>query len=151
MKNRLIQFHGSSSFNSLSQNIPFYQSTTTPLKPDLGKGIGEFPTVLHCATAQKYGRKAEQQKGFTQPKLLLLSFFFFFFVRFSSNKSLSTTYFFLMVIKNTLLVSQRHSLDWNNTALLANPTGNRMIFSVASIWLSHSNKLNSGNVCSQVL
>ena len=32
-----------------------------------------------------------------------------------------------------------------------NPTGNRMIFSVASIGLSHSNKLNSGNVCSQVL
>ena len=39
MKNRLIQFHGSSSFHSLSQNIPFYQSTTTPLKPYLGKGI----------------------------------------------------------------------------------------------------------------
>ena len=151
MKNRLIQFHGSSSFHSLSQNIPFYQSTTTPLKPYLGKGIGEFPTVLHCATAQKYGRKAEKQKGFTQPTEIVAVVVFFFFVRFSSNKSLSTTYFFLMVIKNTLLVSQRHSLDWNNTALLANPTGNRMIFSVASIGLSHSNKLNSGNVCSQVL
>ena len=150
MKNRLIQFHGSSSFNSLSQNIPFYQSTTTPLKPYLGKGKGEFPTVLHCATAQKYGRKAEKQKGFTQPTEIV-AVVVFFFVRFSSNKSLSTTYFFLMVIKNTLLVSQRHSLDWNNTALLANPTGNRMIFSVASIGLSHSNKLNSGNVCSQVL
>ena len=151
MKNRLIQFHSSSSFHSLSQNIPFYQSTTTPLKPYLGKGIGEFPTVLHCATAQKYGRKAEKQKGFTHPTEIVAVVVFFFFVRFSSNKSLSTTYFFLMVIKNTLLVSQRHSLDWNNTALLANPTGNRMIFSVASIGLSHSNKLNSGNVCSQVL
>ena len=120
MKNRLIQFHGSLSFNSLSQNIPFYQSTTTPLKPYLGKGIGEFPTVLHCATAQKYGRKAEKQKGFTQPtEIVAVVVLFCFFVRFSSNKSLSTTYFFLMVIKNTLLVSKRHSLDWNNTALLA--------------------------------
>ena len=152
MKNRLIQFHGSSSFNSLSQNIPFYQSTTTPLKPYLGKGIGEFPTVLHCATAQKYGRKAEKQKRFhTTNRNCCCCRFFFFFCSFFNNKSLSTTYFFLMVIKNTLLVSQRHSLDWNNTALLANPTGNRMIFSVASIGLSHSNKLNSGNVCSQVL
>ena len=152
MKNRLIQFHGSSSFNSLSQNIPFYHSTTTPLKPYLAKGIGEIPTVLDCATAQKYGRKAEQQKGFTKPtEIVAVVVFFFCFVRFSSNKSLNTTYFFLMVIKNTLLLSQRHSLDWNNTALLANPTGNRMIFSVASIGLSHSNKLNSGNVCSQVL
>ena len=149
MKNRLIQFHGSSSFNSLSQNISFYQSTTTPLKPYLGKGIGEFPTVLHCATAQKYGRKAEQQKGFTQPTEIVAVVVFFLFV--FQATTLSTTYFFLMVIKNTLLVSQRHSLDWNNTALLANPTGNRMIFSVASIGLSHSNKLNSGNVCSQVL
>ena len=118
MKNRLIQFHGSSSFHSLSQNIPFYQSTTTPLKPYLGKRIGEFPTVLHFATAQKYERKAEKQKGFTQPTEIV-AVVVFFFVRFSSNKSLSTTYFFLMVIKNTLLVSQRHSLDWNNTALLA--------------------------------
>ena len=119
MKNRLIQFHGSSSFNSLSQNIPFYQSTTTPLKPYLGKGIGEFRTVLHCATAQKYGRKAEKQKRFHTTNRNCCCCRFFFFVRFSSNKSLSTTYFFLMVIKNTLLVSQRHSLDWNNTALLA--------------------------------
>ena len=121
MKNRLIQFHSSSSFHSLSQNIPFYQSTTTPLKPYLGKGICEFPTVLHCATAQKYGRKAEKQKGFTQPTeiVAVVVFFCFFFVRFSSNKSLSTTDFFLMGIKNTLFVSQRHSLDWNNTALLA--------------------------------
>ena len=95
MKNRLIQFHGSSSFNSLSQNIPFYQSTTTPLKPYLGEGIGEFPTVLHCATAQKYGRKAEKQKGYTQPtEIVAFVVLLFFFVRFSSNKSLSTTYFF---------------------------------------------------------
>ena len=39
MKNRLTQFHSSSSCHSLSQNIPFYQSTITPLKPYLGKGI----------------------------------------------------------------------------------------------------------------
>ena len=78
MKNRLIQFHGSSSFHSLSQNIPFYQSTTTPLKPYLGKRIGEFPTVLHFATAQKYERKAEKQKGFTQPTEIVAVVVFFF-------------------------------------------------------------------------
>ena len=70
----------------------------------MGKEHAQFPTVLHYTTA----RKIRTESGKTK-----------IFVRFSSNKSLSTTYFFLMVIKNTLLVSKRHSLDWNNTALLA--------------------------------
>ena len=86
IKNRLIQFKSSSSFNSLLQNIPFYHSTTTPLKPYLGKEHAQFPTVLHYTTARKYGRKAEQQKGCTQQNdindfvgFLLLFFFLFVF------------------------------------------------------------------------
>ena len=98
MKNRLIQFHGSSSFHSLSQNIPFYQSTTTPLKPYLGKGIGEFPTVLHCATAQKYGRKAEKQKGFTHPTEIVAVVVFFFFCSFFKQQ----------VSKHNILFSDGH-------------------------------------------
>ena len=99
MKNRLIQFHGSSSFNSLSQNISFYHSTTTPLKPYLAKGIGEIPTVLDCATAQKYGRKAEQQKGFTQPtEIVAVVVFFFFFCSFFKQQ----------VSKHNILFSDGH-------------------------------------------
>ena len=81
----------------------------------LGKEHAQFPTLLHYTTARgKYGRKAEQQKGCTQQNDIndFVGFLlFFFFVRFSSNKSLSTPYFFLMVKKNTLMVSQRHSID----------------------------------------
>ena len=49
------------------------------------------------------------------------------------------------------LVRHKHLVIGTPCNPKRNPTGNRMIFSVASIGLSHSNKLNSGNVCSQVL
>ena len=110
----MIQLKSSSSFNSLLQNIPFYHSTTTPLKPYLGKEYAQFPTVLHYTTARKIRTDSGKTKMLhpTKRNLMMLSVFCcFFFVRFSSNKSLSTPDFFLMVMKNTLMVSQRHSLD----------------------------------------
>ena len=100
MKNRLIQFHGSSSFRSLSQNIPFYQSTTTPLKPQ------------YCIVQQRHNTdgKRKKQNGCTQQAEIVAVVVSFLFI-FSSNKSLSTLEFFMMVTKNTLIVSPRHSLD----------------------------------------
>ena len=111
MKNRLIQFHGSSSFHSLSQNIPFYQSTTTPLKPYLGKGICKIShSIALYNSAIIRTESGKKQNGCTQQTEIVAVVISFLFI-FSSNKSLSTPEFFLMVIKNTLTVSPRHSLD----------------------------------------
>ena len=54
--------------------------------PYLGNEHAQFPTVLRYTTAQKYGRKAEQQKGCTQkkPELTLLWVFFFSFFQVAS-------------------------------------------------------------------
>ena len=105
---RFIQLHSSSSFNSLFQIYLFITPLLRHL-PYLSNEYVQFPTVFRYTTAQKYGRKAEQQKGCTQQTGInaVVGFFFLF----SSSKSLSTPDFFLMVIKNTLMVSQRHSLD----------------------------------------
>ena len=48
--------------------------------PYLGNEHAQFPTVLRYTTAQKYGRKAEQQKGCTQQTGInaVVGFFFFF-------------------------------------------------------------------------
>ena len=45
----------------------------------------KFPTVLHCTTAQKYGRKAEKQKGCTKPTEIVVAVFFFFFFVFQAT------------------------------------------------------------------
>ena len=111
MKNRLIQFHSSSSFHSLSQNIPFYQSTITPLKPYLGKGICKISHSIALYNSAKIRTESGKTKRLYKTKRnCCCCRFFFFLVRFSSNKSLSTPDFFLIFIKNTLMVSQRHSL-----------------------------------------
>ena len=49
--------------------------------PCLGNEHAQFPTVLRYTTAQKYGRKAEQQKGCTQQTGInaVVGFFFSFF------------------------------------------------------------------------
>ena len=53
--------------------------------PYLGNEHAQFPTVLRYTTAQKYGRKAEQQKGCTQQTginavvVVVVVFFFLFF------------------------------------------------------------------------
>ena len=109
MKNRLIQFHGSSSFHSLSQNIPFYQSTTTPLKPYLGKGICKISHSIALYNSAKIRTESGKTKRLYKTNRNCC--YCLVTVRFSSYKSLSTPDFFLIVIKNTLMVSQRHSLD----------------------------------------
>ena len=55
--------------------------------PCLGNEHAQFPIVLHYTTVQKYGRKAEQQKGCTQQTGInaVVGFFFFFFFFSSSN------------------------------------------------------------------
>ena len=111
IKNRLIQFKSSSSFNSLLQNIPFYHSTTTPLKPYLGKEHAQFPTVLHYTTARKYGRKAEKQKYCTQQNEIydVVGFLLFFFCSFFKQQ----------VSEHTRLFSDGHEEHFNgfSTAL----------------------------------
>ena len=83
MKNRLIQFHGSSSFHSLSQNIPFYQSTTTPLKPYLGKGICKISHSIALYNSPIIRTESGKNKtvAHKKPKLLLLSFLFVHFFK----------------------------------------------------------------------
>ena len=66
----------------------------------------------------------------------------------SSNKSCG---YCIKILSKYWLVRHKHLVIGTPCNLKRNPTENRMIFSVASIGLSHSNKLNSGNVCSQVL
>ena len=48
--------------------------------PYLGNEHAQFPTVFRYTTAQKYGRKAELQKGCTQQTGInaVVSFLFFF-------------------------------------------------------------------------
>ena len=54
--------------------------------PYLGNEHAQFPTVLRYTTAQKYGRKAEQQKGCTQKTGInaIVGFFFFSFFQVAS-------------------------------------------------------------------
>ena len=66
----------------------------------------------------------------------------------SSNTSCGYS---IKMLSKYWLVRHKHLVIGTPCNPKRNPTGNRMIFSVASIGLSHSNKLNSGNVCSQVL
>ena len=66
----------------------------------------------------------------------------------SSNTSCGYS---IKMLSKYWLVRHKHLVIGRPCNPKRNPTGNRMIFSVASIGLSHSNKLNSGNVCSQVL
>ena len=67
------------------------------------------PTVLHCTTAQKYGRKAEKQKGCTKPTEIVVAVVFFFFFSF----------FKLQVSEHTRLFSDCHKEHFNgfSTAL----------------------------------
>ena len=104
---RFIQLHSSSSFNSLLQNIPFYNYCATCRIWAIN--MHNFPQ--YCVIQQRKntdGKRNNRKVAPNKPELTLLFVFFFFF---SSSKSLSTPDFFLMVIKNTLMVSQWHSLD----------------------------------------
>ena len=64
----------------------------------------------YCIVQQRHNMdgKRKKQNGCTQQTELVAVVISFLFI-FSSNKSLSTPEFFLMVIKNTLIVSPRHS------------------------------------------
>ena len=53
----------------------------------------KFPTVLHCTTAQKYGRKAEKQKGCTKPTEIVVAVVFFLFVFQATSDALGTKTF----------------------------------------------------------
>ena len=65
--------------------------------------------------------------------------------------SITSCGYSIKMLRKYWLVRHKHLVIGRPCNPKRNPTGNRMIFSVASIGLSHSNKLNSGNVCSQVL
>ena len=107
---RFIQLHSSSSFNSLLQNIPFITPLLRHL-PYLGNEHAQFPQ--YCGIQQRKnteGKRNNKKVAPNKPELTLLLVFSFFF-SFFQVATLGTPDFFLMVIKNTLMVSQRHSLD----------------------------------------
>ena len=115
----IINLHHEEQIDSVSQFLvvsfivakyTFYQSIITPLKPYLGKGICKISHSIALYNSAKIRTESRKTKRLykTNRNCCCCGFFF---VRFSSNKSLSTSDFFLIVIKNTLMVSQRHSLD----------------------------------------
>ena len=94
MKNRLIQFHSSSSFHSLSQNIPFYQSTITPLKPYLGKGICKISHSIALYNSAKIRTESGKTKRlYKSNRNCCCCVFFFLFVFQATSDALGTKTF----------------------------------------------------------
>ena len=104
---RFIQLHSSSSFNSLLQNILHYCAACRIWAMNM-HNFPQYSVIQQRKNTD--GKRNYKKVAPNKPELTLLLVFYFFF-SFSSSKSLSTPDFFLMVIKNTLMVSQRHSLD----------------------------------------
>lgn len=114
----MIQSNSSSSFNSLSQNILFYHSTTNLFKPYVWAWEhAKSPTVLHCTTMQKYGLGAEQQKSCTQQteNVAVIGFLTFLKQQVSENTRL-----FPDGHKEQLDCFNCTLLTWNNTTQRAN-------------------------------
>ena len=114
---KLIHLHHEEQIDSVSQFLvvsfivakyTFYQSSITPLKPYLGKGICKISHSIALYNSAKIRTESGKTKRLytTNRNCCCCGFFF---VRFSSNKSLSTPDFF----------SDSHKEDFNgfSTAL----------------------------------
>ena len=101
---KIIHLHHEEQIDSVSQFLvvsfivakyTFYQSSITPLKPYLGKGICKISHSIALYNSAKIRTESGKTKRlYKTNRNCCCCRFFFVFVRFSSNKSLSTPAFF---------------------------------------------------------
>ena len=118
---KIIHLHHEEQIDSVSQFLvvsfivakyTFYQSSITPLKPYLGKGICKISHSIALYNSAKIRTESGKTKRLykTNRNCCCCRFFLALFV-FQATSLLAHQPFFLIVIKNTLMVSQWHSLD----------------------------------------